>query len=106
MALVHGGLSMTEDSVFSTPELVALDRKLNRIRSWAMLDDETKWLIMWTVIIGAAGVVEAVALRSGKVHAPLSHHLRRLPAGSPWGKAALLAGAWALHRHLWKEAKR
>lgn len=98
-------LLMTEDSIFTQPELIALDRKLNRIKSWALLDDETKWLIMWSVVIGSAGVVEAVALRSGKVHAPLSHHLRRLPANGRLGKAALLYGAWRLHKHLWKEAK-
>lgn len=96
---------MTEDSIFEHPQLVALDRKMNRIRSWAALDDETKWLILWALALGAAGTLEAVALKSGKVHAPLSYHLRRLPAGAPWGKVALLYGAWRLHRHLWKEAK-
>lgn len=96
---------MTEDSIFTQPELVALDRRLNRIKSWATLDDESKWLIIWSLAIGTAGVVEAVAIRSGKVHAPLSHHLRRLPAGRPWGKAALLYGAWRLHKHLYGKAK-
>jgi hypothetical protein len=75
------------------------------------MSDEERWALIWTAWIVGFAVAEAIALRSSKNEATLSHQTRRLlHARHPsrlrrrTGQVAFAAGVVWLFQHIWKEA--
>lgn len=67
------------------------------------MTEEQKWRAIWATWAITFAVVEAIALRSGHHHAPLTHHLRWCLGASRTkiGQGVLLGGAILLNRHLY-----
>lgn len=69
---------------------------------------ESDWATVWAVWAATFAVAEYYAIKSGKAHAPLSHHLRRTlgirkkPVYRYAGQVALGGGVIWLVDHLYR----